>query len=57
MITLFKIQLKETVILREIPRDLDNMQFKVKVSDLNFGIPMRIKNLTLEQCVFQLYMW
>jgi len=40
---------------REIPRDLDNMQFKVKVSNFNFGIPMRIKNLPLEQSIFQLY--
>lgn len=32
---------------KEIPRDLDNMQFKVKVGNLNFGIPTRIKNFPL----------
>lgn len=36
---------------REIPRDLDNMQFKVKVSHLGFVIPVRIKNLPLEQII------
>lgn len=39
--------LKETVMPREIPRDLDNTQFKVKVGNLNFGIPTRIKNFPL----------